>query len=147
MEKVQIVNASPEERGRSENSVHMQKRKITGMILIVFMLFGMCFENIKADSYFVCTPIENTNSYLMSADAVLTETQLCTNGMLGVRINAGMKQLTSRFISQSYFIYSDIFSLKEGKFSTGSRTIQSDYHCQGGLVTSFIHKSDGKKRI
>ncbi|MDO5541284.1 MAG: hypothetical protein Q4F83_14675 [Eubacteriales bacterium] len=78
----------------------------------------------------------------------------CTSEMLGVCNDAGIRQLAGRFVSQkreaktsSDILYSNFFSLEDGKFSTGSEVFQFYNHYRNELVVYYIHESDGKKRI
>lgn len=116
----------------------------------------MCIENVKVDSLFLYASIEETNSYIMADDATISQARPCTTEMLGVRNNAGIQRLASRFINSKReskvshnFLYSNIFSLheKERKFFISSEAIQFCIQCQNELVINYIHKSDGKKRI
>ncbi|MBD5089595.1 MAG: hypothetical protein HDT30_12455 [Clostridiales bacterium] len=131
--------------------------KILCFILVIFIvLSGMCIENIEADYSFAYAPMEETNSYIMTDDAVISQAEPCTTEMLGVCNNAGIQRLAGQFINQKReskvslnFLYSNIFSLheKERRFLISSKAITFCNQCQDELVVKYIHKSDGKKRI
>lgn len=137
--------------------MRIKNYKILCFILVIFIvLSGMCIENIEADSSFAYAPMEETNSYIMTDDAVISQAEPCTTEMLGVRNNAGIQRLASQFINQKReskvslnFLYSNIFFLheKERRFLISSKAITFCNQCQDELVVNYIHKSDGKKRI
>ena len=114
----------------------------------------MCFETLNADTLAKCAPENHSESYLYSVEAVLLDAGLCTTEMLEFHNDIGTQPLTSQYISQKRessvalaFQCSDIFSLYEGKFFTGSDEVQFDHQYQEELVADYINQSDGKKRI
>lgn len=132
------------------------KRKNIFCILITLLVFisGMYFEDIKANSVFACTSTETTNSYILDMNSVIKDTQMCTTEMLGIRGNMVIEQFTIRFVNQRRatklsldFLCQNIFSLNEGKSYANFEEVSFISGSQDELVTKYIHKSDGKKRI
>ena len=124
------------------------------ILTILVLLSGTYFESIKTDSLFVYAPIEGTGGQTLSHGAVLKEADFCTTEMLGVRNHGGIQQLTSCYLNQEkvarvslIFLCSDVFSLFQGKFFTGSQVLRFHSQYQEELVAHHIEKSDGKKRI
>lgn len=131
------------------------KRNKIFYILITLLVFisGMYFEDIKIDSVFASTPTEMTNSYISDIGSVITDTQVCTTEMLGVRGNMMIGQFTIRFNQRRDtrvspdFLCQNIFSLNEGKSYASIEEVQLISKSQDELIANYIHKSDGKKRI
>ena len=125
-------------------------------VLIILSIFisGLHFGKFKVDSIFVCAPAETANSYISSVDAIITEGQACTAEMLGIYGSTELGHLTIRFVNQRRdtkmslnCLYQNIFFLNEGKYYACFEKIQFVSGNQDELVTNYIHKSDGKKRI
>lgn len=135
--------------------MQMKKEKLISFVLVIFVfLSGMCFENVKTDSFYVYVSSDTTDACIMSCEAAIIDTEHCTTEMLGVRNGVGLQKLTGRFISQKRdgrlsqeFLYLDIFSLFEGKLFASSEKIHFLNQYQEEFVLNYIHKSDGKKRI
>ena len=124
------------------------------IVTILVLLSGTYFENVKTDSLFVYPPVEETTSQILVYGAVLRDAKLCTTEMLGDRNSAGMQQMTSQHIGHRKelrvsltLLCSDVFSLFEGKFFTGSGGLHFHSQYRQELIARYIEKSDGKKRI
>ncbi len=137
------------------SSARDKKQRCICVLIAYFVLVsGMYFENIKVDSAFVCAPTETTNAYVFSLDTGHTATEACTTEMLGVRQGAGFQEFSARFANQrkDTKIASDdrgqsIIALKNGVSYAILEKIEQISEFQEKLVTNYIHKSDGKKRI
>ncbi len=135
--------------------MRIRNRKILCFLLaMLVLLFGTRCEKSRLETLFACAPAENADSLIRVADAAISDTQLCTTEMLGVRSHTGIRQLSSRFVSirgearlSLFCLCSAILSLDEGKFFTNSALLQSEHPRQEELVPRYIHRSDGKKRI
>lgn len=124
------------------------------ILAMLVLLFGTRCEKSRPETLFACAPAEKADSLIRAADASISDAQLCTTEMLGVRSHTGMQRLASRFISlrgevklSLDFLCPGLFSPDEKKFFTSSALIQSEHPCQEELVPRYLHKSDGKKRI
>lgn len=124
-------------------------------LLMAFLVYiaGMYSENQKIYSTYACAPVTDVRDADFSTeDTVFTDLQVCTSDMLGVRENA--EQITTRLkvhgreiISFPDFTYHKICFLIDGKSSAGFADTVYVSNSQSGLVTKYIHKADGKKRI
>lgn len=144
------------ERCGKEGKNRMRRnRNKTVYILAAWILLisGMYFEPFKADPVFTCAPARAEASHISSADSGMAEEYACTAEMLGIRGNtevlhtgrpAGPKRdirISPDFLCQNvYFPY-------EGKSCTYFEEICTASGNQRELVTDYIHRSDGKKRI
>ena len=124
------------------------------LIILSVVISGMYFENFKADSAFVCSPAEKTNSYISSVNAAITKVHACTTEMLGIHGSMELEQLTIRFANQRRdikmsldFLCQIIFCINERKSYAVFEEIQFVSGNQDELIINYIHKSDGKKRI
>lgn len=124
------------------------------IVTILVLLSGTYFENVKTDSLFGYSPVEETDLQVFVYRVVLQDAKVCTTEMLGNRNNAGIQQMSSLYVGhkkdlRTYlpFLCSDVFSLNEGKFFTGSEVLHFHSQYQEELVATYIEKSDGKKRI
>lgn len=135
--------------------VRIKNNRIPCVFLaMLILLLGMYFENIKADSMLQYAAVLNTHSHTVSYHASIKDARACTTEMLGIRNNAGIEQLASRSLGQRReiklsldFLCYNIISLYEGKFFTSPWLIPFHSQYRNGLVTNYIHKSDGKKRV
>lgn len=135
--------------------MHIKKQRLLCFVLIILVFIsGMCFENIKTEVSAECVSTENVNSYIMPRDVTMVDAEHCTTEMMGIRNGAGIRRLTNGYPghkreSRTFleFLYSNIFSLSEGKIPTRFEIIYFLNQNQEELVLKYIHKSDGKKRI
>lgn len=123
-------------------------------ILLVIMVFlaGMCFEDNKTRSFFAYA--QNADSYdnIRDLDYVIGVEQFCTTRMLRGQNDAGLQQLLSRFFSARRdlkfsldYLCSNIYTLEQGKFFSSSAVVSFNNLYAEELVSSFVHKADGKK--
>lgn len=123
------------------------------MIIIIF-LSGMRFENMEADSLFVCAPMEKQELWICSYDAMTDNEDICTAKMLRIGSNVYAKQTANRHMCQKKdyrlsfeFLWVDIYSPSLNKVYTNfeNDSFIESYH--GEIVLNYIHNSDGKKRV
>lgn len=124
-------------------------------LLMAFLVYiaGMYSGNQKIYSTYACAPVTDVRDADFSTeDTVFTDLQVCTSDMLGVRENA--EQITTRLkvngreiFSFPDFTYHKVFFSYIGKSSAGFADTVYVSNSQNGLVTKYIHKADGKKRI
>lgn len=143
--------AEPQKRG---DSVGRKEQYRCLILAILVFLSGMWCENSMTGFRAENAAADADNAYILSAGDAVGEAQLCTEEMLNVRTHAGLLQLAGRLIHQSgkarpafAFLCSDTLSLAEGKFYTGSEEISFSGQCPEELVVTYMHQSDGKKRI
>lgn len=120
--------------------------KILSILVALFMLVsGMYFDNFEIDFLFACAPTETSDSNILSADNAIADEQACNEEMLGVKGISNTYQSRNTKISPD-FLSINFLSLDEGKFYVSLDEIHFVSPNQNESVTSYIHKSDGKKR-
>ncbi len=131
-----------------------KKQILCLMLTVLVFLSGIWCENSITDFQAENVSVGADISHTLWEDDAVTETQLCMEEMLGVRIHAGLLQLTGRLTHLARktrvtfdFLYSDISDASERKFFAGSEEIYFSCQCPEELVVNYIHQSDGKKRI
>lgn len=129
-------------------------KTICFILAIIVLLSVMGLDNMKPASSFGCAPMEKIHCYLLSADAANKDAQLCTTEMLEIYDNIVMQQLTSQLFSEDRetsvsldFLSFNSFFISKGRFCTGLRGIQFLNQKNNEIVITYIHNSDGKKRI
>ena len=131
------------------------KRKKLWCILAIMMIFlsGMYFEESKVDSYFPRTAAETT-SHIFPVKLVITDEQMCTNQMLGIRSNIVASQLVIRLMNQKGdakisfdYLCESSFSKKEGTYYASLEGRNLFQEAESNLIIKYIQNSDGKKRI
>lgn len=138
-----------------KNSLRLKKDKIVYIILVLILfLSGVCFENNKADSKFLCSPVECSDSNIKSDIFTNLDIQVCTAEMLGAGRISSVQQFSCSHICKNRelkifpdYLLLSYLSITEGKFFTSSEITQVYSKCLDELIMNYIHKSDGKKRI
>lgn len=126
-----------------------------GMLMIVLVLIaGVYGSNAKVASLSMCAPVQTTNSYRSSIDAVITNMEMGTIEMIGICDNTNQEQLAIRFQNQNRdtkifldFLYQVITSQKEEQSYASVKMIQIVSKIQDTLVINYIHEIDGKKNL
>ena len=129
-------------------------RIISFITAILIFLSGLYFDTNDSSTLLTTSSVEATNSYIIKTAAINPCEQGCTAELLGIRSAGSIQQLSNRLISQKReaklsldFLYSDFLCTSEGKFYTNLSEIQIFCPKTDELVTNYIHKSDGKKKI
>ena len=129
------------------------------IIAVITVISGMCFDNSKADSVLAYASFEeavfdDAAAVIKAADASIGDIMVCTPLMQGVRDTAGIERSVYRLsVSKREakvsldFLCSDIFSLYFGKFAGNRDRAQDSVSGSGELITDYIHRSDGKKKL
>ena len=128
--------------------------KIVWFLLAIFVLVaGIRFENNHADSSFAY-PSERETSRILLCHGVIDEGKVCTAEMLENHNNVGLQRTACRYIHPKreirqlfYFLYDDSDCILQQKFYVKSEVKQFSCPKTNELVTTYIHKSDGKKQI
>lgn len=126
-----------------------------GMLMIVLVLIaGVYGSNAKVASLSMCAPVQTTNSYRSSIDAVITNMEMGTIEMIGICDNKNQEQLAIRSQNQNRdtkifldFLYQVITSQKEEQSYASVKKIQIVSKIQDTLVINYIHEIDGKKNL
>ena len=128
--------------------------KIVCLILIICTIFsGVCLENIETESSFVCSSeYENDSTVLKKVNVLKTSDHYAVKRVLMQKNNHIQKK--GQYITKkadikllSHLLCSEHFSLFWENLIKNSEEMQSSGRFSKNLVTRFIQKSDGKKRI
>ena len=132
------------------------KRKNLFCMFMVMILFisGICFKDCSIDDFWAYPVSDKTSSQISNVEAMFSDVQLCTTQMLGIRSDIVGRQQTFRYGTQGKTaklllddLSEDIISKKTGNSFSFVGEVPQFYVGQSNLVTVYIHKSDGKKRI
>lgn len=134
------------------------RNKLLCVVIALFLaLSGTVGGNRVQDcSYCGASPSDDKDiSSIKSAHAVITDMPVCTNEVSGLRSNAGIRQLSARFdgrgrkagSSDNYQVSDNTFWQNHIRFFASLKTSHYDNKYDGEIITEFMHKSDGKKRI
>lgn len=132
------------------------KRKNLFCMFMVMILFisGICFKDCSIDDLWAYPVSDETSSQISNVEAMFSDVQLCTTQMLGIRSDIVGRQQTFRYGTQGKTakllldeLSEDIISKKTGNSFSFVGEVPQFYVGQSNLVTVYIHKSDGKKRI
>ena len=131
-----------------------RNKQLSIFIILFIFILGMYFDNFKVDSCFAYVHGDAVGSGITTVAPGFTGTHACTAEMLRVRGDRGSEQFTFRLSNlrrdtgkNPGFLCQNFVFLYEGRFCSGFGEIQFLSENQNELVTNFIHKSDGKKRI
>lgn len=134
--------------------VRGKSSKIVWFLLAIFVLVaGIRFENNHADSSFAY-PSERETSRILLCHGVIDEGKVCTAEMLENHNNTGLQRTACRYINPKRevrllfcFLCEASDCISRQKFYAKSEITQFFYPKANELVTTYIHKSDGKKQI
>lgn len=127
------------------------------IIALFLVLSGTVCEDTAADLSLsrASTSNQEDNSFIKSAHSVITDRQSCTEEVSGLRGNVSVRQLSSRLNghgrktgAHNGFQAVDNTYLK--RYISLDICLKSDGYGNKypeALITDYIHKSDGKKRI
>lgn len=122
------------------------------LLVIMVSLAGMCFEENKTHSSFAYAQEADSCDNIRSLDLGIGVEQLCTTRMLRGQNDAGLQQLMNRLLNVRRdlklsldCLCSNIFTLEQGKFFSSSAVVSFNNVYADELVSSFVHKADGKK--
>lgn len=131
-----------------------RKRLWCLVVAIMFWISGIYVQGNEVDFSFACTTTDEPISYISTNDTTITDIQACTAQTLDVYGRIEIRQLTMRLAKQKSvinysrdFLCQSFFSLKEKNSYVTFEGINLLKDTQSILVTKYIHKSDGKKRV
>ena len=133
------------------------RRKYLGLLsftlVIMVFLSGMCSDSVRTFSGVSCALFRISDACIISGHAALSEEQYCTARMLGAGNDTDTLQTSGHVCSrggEDGFPFRDlclaITGLQSAKFFVDSEDIQFYIPYPKITVSSYIHKSDGKKR-
>lgn len=127
------------------------KQWICSLIALIILLTGMCIDEVKADSVFLCPQVavvigeEAVDTVLRDVDVEVTEV-LCarttsTNNQIAAQITNGRRTVKLSIV----FLCVAVFSLLLSNFYTVERMVEFPCFSERTAVLNFIHNTDGKK--
>lgn len=129
-------------------------RRIIGFILTLFIcVTGMYFGDVKVDSVFVCPSVDVSDACIESVDSVADNYKACTSEMLGIRRTVTLRGNLARTSGRRECRVTADFYQDNGNgcnirpFYAGLFDGRAYNVRQEEIVTNYIHKSDGKKRV
>ena len=127
------------------------KQWICNFIALVILLTGMCLDEVRADSIFVC-PQTTAVAGVKMAEAVLTDVDvepvqlLCTrNSVTSSQIAAQITSVRRTIKLSMLFLCVAVFSLLLSNFYSVERNASFQYLSERTAVICYIHNTDGKK--
>ena len=129
-----------------------EKRRMICLILsIILFLAGVCFEQLKTDSFLVNSSVESGTSSIRSCQTVVCDADVYNVNILR-DCNRIRMQHSVRYSNQKRELRSslNLLRLNNSLWTAGNNPaslvlIQSFDQKPSELVTQYIHKSDGKK--
>lgn len=143
---------------KESKAMRANRNKLLCVVIALFLaLSGAAGGNRVPDcSYCGASPSDNKDiSSIKSAHAVITDMPVCTTEVSGLRSNASVRQLSARFdgrgrktgSSDNCQVSDNTFWQNHIRLFAGLKASLYDNKYDGEIITDFIHKSDGKKRI
>lgn len=131
-----------------------REKKWCLLIGIMLIISGLYFEDCKISAPLTDFSACKDFSYLTTVTTDIHDTDVCTSELLNVRGMLEGHQLAIQSTkhrkdarTSPYYLYQNTFSIRAGSSCSNSvrEILLSD--TQSNLITKYIHKSDGKKRL
>lgn len=127
------------------------KQWICNFIALIILLTGMCVDEVKADSVFLC-PQSIVAVGTEMVDVVFTDVDVETAQLLCVRDSITSSQIAAQITNvrrtirlSMIFLCVAVFSLLLSNFYTAERIVEIPHLSACTAVLKFIHNTDGKK--
>ena len=127
------------------------KQWICNLIVLLILLTGMCVDEVKADSVFLC-PQTAVVVGLETADAVISDVDIEPTQLLCTRNSVTSSQIAVQITSirrtiklSMVFLCVAVFNLLLSNFYTVERIVEFSRLSERTAVLSYIHNMDGKK--
>lgn len=126
--------------------MHQGKYRFLGFILaITVYLTGLYLDTIQSeDAFFVYDSAGEMVLVPKSFHSDVNNSKICGQEMLGEY--GDMEQQSIELHPLFSMLYAGRISLSQGKFYGNSDAVQLFSQTLDGLVTTYMHQSDGKKR-
>lgn len=127
------------------------KQWICNFIALVILLTGMCLDEVKADSIFLCpqtaviTGLETADTVLTDVDVKPTELLCTRNSITSSQIAAQITNIRRTIKLSMTFLCVAVFSLLLSNFYRAERIVEFPRLSTRTAVLRFIHNTDGKK--
>ena len=129
-----------------------KKQWICNLIALFILLMGMCFDEVKADSVFLCPQAAAIAVGLETADAVISDVDIEPVQLLCARNSVTSSQIAAQITSirrtiklSMLLLCAAVFSLLLSNFYTVERIVEFLRLSGRAAVLSYIHNTDGKK--
>lgn len=129
------------------------KQWIINLIVLVILLSGMCFDEVRADSVFTY-PEASVITYHEAADEVISDVDMQVTEILCTRNTVSSSQIAAQIINSRketklsmVFLCVAILSLLLSNFYTTESVVQFPELGTRTVVLNYIHNTDGKKRM
>lgn len=129
-------------------------KKIVCCIVAMILFFaGMCFENAKADSFFVCTQTDGHSLPLLQEQAELCDVEMLESENIGVKMTTMTTQIANQGIYArrafrvllEAFLVMNVFTAWVLGFYRATRVCFFTKKYSHGVVLNYIHNADGEK--
>lgn len=125
---------------------------ICNFIALLILVAGMCIDEVKADSVFLCPQataavINSEMAYAVISDVDIEPVQLlCTrNSVTGSQIAAQITSIRRAIKLSMLLLCVAAFSLLLSNFYTVERIVEFPCSSERAAVIHYIHNTDGKK--
>ena len=126
---------------------------ICKFIVLFVLISGVCFEHIKADTFFEYAFWNSPGTYLQTGEETIGDAMACTVETLGVR-TAILHQTVGRLTNARRELKPSVAFLCVvagwqllSYFFTTEQFEQLPLFFSASVVVDYIHSTDGKKRI
>lgn len=127
---------------------------ISYILAFAMLLSGMCFECTKADSFLEYTFAQGPEAYIASGGAAISDEEICTTEMLGIRSVFNVRQFVNRNLCTRRNVRASLVLLGTdaglhiySNFFTSAGIVWCPRLCLQTVILNYIHNKDGKKRI
>ena len=127
-----------------------KKQWICNFIVLVLLLTGMCVDEVKADSVFLCPQTAviigtEATAVLSDVDVEVTEILCARTTGTGSQIAAQITNSRRTVKLSIVFLCVAVFSLLLSNFYAVERIVEISCFSERTAVLSYIHNIDGKK--
>ena len=128
------------------------KQWMYNLIALIILLTGMCVDEVKADSVFLCPKATAVVVGLETAEAVISDVDIEPTQLLCTRNSITSSQIAAQITSirrtvklSMIFLCVAVFSLLLANFYTVERIALFPRLSERTAVICYIHNTDGKK--
>lgn len=125
--------------------MHQRKDRFFSLIIaITLVLTGLYLDTAVEDALFWYTSKEEAVLCQKLFQTDINTSKICSREMLNEY--GDMQQQSARLYPLLSLLYVSYHFLSQGKFYRKFEDVQAFYQTSDGLVTNYMHQSDGKKR-
>lgn len=124
--------------------VHQRKDRFFSLIIVItLVLTGLYLDTAVEDALFSYTSKGEVVFCRQLFQTDINTSKICSRTMLD---EYGDMQQSARFYPLLSMLYVYYHILSQGKYYRKSEDVQAFFQTPDGLVTNYMHQSDGKKR-